>query len=114
MSSLSEENNWEYIKLDNEDIKGYSDDFCVKKLESTKEEDIALCNKVSKHLKRLSGISNDDNRKQGCFYFQYWFYDQIRKQYSTGNTINNKSVSGKLFDLVCNLLLEKNVSYDSY
>ncbi|CAI7721636.1 PIR protein [Plasmodium vivax] len=110
MSSLSEENNWEkhleklssyeeYKKLDAVDISGYSDDFCVKKLGSTKKEDIELCNKVSKHLERLSGIS-DDKIKHGCFYFQYWFYDQVRKKYSAGNQFNNKAVSDKFFDLV--------------
>ncbi|EDL42695.1 variable surface protein Vir12-related [Plasmodium vivax] len=114
--ALLPENNWEkhlenlpsykeYIKLDNEDIKDYSDDFCVKKLESTKEEDIALCNKVSKHLKRLSGLP-DNERKHGCYYFQYWLYDQISKKYSADNKINNKQVSDKLFDLVATTILK--------
>ncbi|VVA00355.1 PIR protein, partial [Plasmodium vivax] len=98
--ALLPENNWEYIKLDNEDIKGYSDNYCEKDLGSTNAEDKALCNKVSKHLKRLSGISNNDDRKHGCFYFQHWFLDQIRKKYSADNKINNKPVSEKLFDLV--------------
>ncbi|KMZ77041.1 hypothetical protein PVIIG_06502, partial [Plasmodium vivax India VII] len=108
--ALLEENNWEnhlgklpsyeeYKKLDAVDIKDYSDGFCEKDLGSPKKEDKELCYKVSKHLKILSGLSGD-KLKHGCFYFQYWFYDQIRKHYSTGNTINNETVSGKLFDLV--------------
>ncbi|KMZ81220.1 hypothetical protein PVIIG_02702 [Plasmodium vivax India VII] len=108
--ALSEENNWEkhleklpsykeYKKLDDLDIKDYSDDFCVKKLGSPKKEDIELCNKVSKHLKTLSGLPDND-RKHGCFYFQYWFYDQISKKYSADNKFNNKTVSDKFFDLV--------------
>ncbi|KMZ93723.1 hypothetical protein PVMG_05307, partial [Plasmodium vivax Mauritania I] len=110
MSSLLPENNWEkhleklssyeeYKKLDAVDINDYSDDFCVKKLGSTKKEDIELCNKVSKHLERLSGLS-DDKIQHGCFYFQYWLYDQVRKKYSAGNQFNNKAVSDKFFDLV--------------
>ncbi|SCA83776.1 VIR protein, partial [Plasmodium vivax] len=85
--------------LDAVDIKDYSDGFCEKDLGSPKKEDIELCNKVSKHLERLSGIS-DDKIKHGCFYFQYWFYDQVRKKYSAGNQFNNKAVSDKFFDLV--------------
>ncbi|KMZ96185.1 hypothetical protein PVNG_05846 [Plasmodium vivax North Korean] len=115
--ALLPENNWEkhlkdlpsykeYIKLDNEDIKGYSDNYCEKDLGSTNAEDKALCNKVSKHLKRLSGISNNDDRKHGCYYFQYWLYDQISKKYSADNKINNKQVSDKLFDLVATTILK--------
>ncbi|GAB70060.1 CYIR protein [Plasmodium cynomolgi strain B] len=110
MMALLPENDWEkhleklpsyeeYKKLDDVDIKVYSDDYCVKDLGSLKEEDKTFCNKVSKHLKSLSGLSDKD-RKHGCFYFQYWFFDQISKKYSANNKINNKPVSDKLFDLV--------------
>ncbi|EDL42681.1 variable surface protein Vir12-like [Plasmodium vivax] len=96
----------EYKKLDDLDIKDYSDNYCEKDLGSPKKEDKELCNKVSKHLKRLSGISNNDDRKHGCFYFQYWFYDQISKKYSADDKINNKQVSDKLFDLVATTILK--------
>ncbi|GAB69669.1 CYIR protein, partial [Plasmodium cynomolgi strain B] len=96
----------EYKKWDDIDIKGYSDNYCENDLKSTKEEDKTFCYKVSKHLKRLSGLSDND-RKHGCFYFQYWFLDQLRKRYSSDNKFNNKPVSDKLFDIVADIIKKR-------
>ncbi|GAB69715.1 CYIR protein [Plasmodium cynomolgi strain B] len=115
---LSEENNWEkrlpnlpayqkYKKLDEVDIKSYNNDKCDK-LANSDEGDKKLCKQILKNLSILKD-KQDKEQKDGCFYFQYWFHEQIRGKYYNGNVRNSKySIANKLFNLV-----EKDISsYD--
>ncbi|GAW84381.1 variable surface protein [Plasmodium gonderi] len=81
---LSEENNW-----------------CIKHLGSTNEEDIKLYNKIAIFFKSLKDELDKEVKKRGCYYFRHWLQDKIsKKYYHRKNIAKNNPVAEKLFDFV--------------
>ncbi|GAW82728.1 variable surface protein [Plasmodium gonderi] len=111
--ALLEENKWDeklpdlpahqkYKELDKPNILNDGITYC-NTMENSDDWDKSFCNKVSKHLKELSS-EKGSNLKEKCYYFRHWFHHHIRKKYYNGNDVKNKSISGKLFDLVALLI----------
>ncbi|SBS94027.1 PIR Superfamily Protein [Plasmodium ovale curtisi] len=106
--ALLKENEWEEKLQDLPAYKIYNEfnreentpdykDFC-KSLGLGDVEAERLCEKTSRILKELSSISISEEWTKRCHYFQHWFYDQIRKKFSTGdNNIARKPIANKLF-----------------
>lgn len=62
---------------------------------------MTFCKKTAIILRELSTIQDRDRRRERCNYFQNWFYDQIRKKFTTnGNHFNKIDIVTKLFSIV--------------
>ncbi|CAG9480892.1 unnamed protein product [Plasmodium vivax] len=106
------ENNWEkilpdlpaykkYKELDNVDISGKSNDYCINYLGRSDGEDRKFCNQIAKNLKKISIEDDPVERRYSCNYFRQWFHDNIGKRYYVGNEKGEKiHVSDSLFNFV--------------
>ncbi|CAI7722537.1 PIR protein [Plasmodium vivax] len=67
----------------------------------------AFCERAVTILKELHNNDNDRNRIDKCVYFQHWFSDQVRKNFSNNDKyFSNYELSNNLFDVI------NNVNYD--
>ncbi|GAW84347.1 variable surface protein [Plasmodium gonderi] len=80
------------------DINGECD-----KLGLNDNDVITFCKRIVTFLTEASRIPWD-KRKNYCYYFQHWFFDNIGKYYSAENKINKEQVVNKLFDMVSSLI----------
>ncbi|CAI7718602.1 PIR protein [Plasmodium vivax] len=77
-----------YNTLNNSNnLNGYTDEYCskVERLKDKYPWICKLCRLFSKNLIDISKLEDEQKRKEKCFYFQYWIYDQIRKKLSGKN-----------------------------
>ncbi|SBT32452.1 PIR Superfamily Protein [Plasmodium ovale wallikeri] len=89
-----------YAEFNNEenipDDKGVCNDIGTSD-EGTK----TFCKQVARSLRELSRMNKGKDRSEQCFYFQHWFYDEIRKRYSNnGKNVSNMVVAKKLFHVL--------------
>ncbi|GAW84485.1 variable surface protein [Plasmodium gonderi] len=64
-------------------------------------EALKFCRKVEHILRELQNIDNTSTWTERCYYFQHWFYDQIRRRFNgEGKYINSTGISVKLFNAV--------------
>ncbi|KMZ92840.1 variable surface protein Vir 12 [Plasmodium vivax Mauritania I] len=88
-----------YKEFDSVDISKETTSQC-NNLGSKEESDKTLCKKIAQNLRKLSTLQGDE-LKNGCYYFQHWFYEQIAKTYYDGKNKNNKYHVGEtLFDII--------------
>ncbi|SBT30949.1 PIR Superfamily Protein [Plasmodium ovale wallikeri] len=109
--ALNKENEWEeklpelpayqkYSEFNNEKNITADKGVC-NKLGDVDDDTMTFCKKTAIILRGLSTIQDRDLRSERCNYFQNWFYDQIRKKFTTnGNHFNKSDIVTKLFNIV--------------
>ncbi|KMZ87224.1 hypothetical protein PVBG_04009 [Plasmodium vivax Brazil I] len=78
----------------------YNDGIC-EKFGITEGEANKFCKRAVSILKDLSSTHNDDERNDKCVYFQHWFSDQVRRNFSNNDKyFSNYELSNNLFDAI--------------
>ncbi|KMZ91864.1 hypothetical protein PVMG_00737 [Plasmodium vivax Mauritania I] len=67
----------------------------------TEDKANKFCKRAVTILKKINDTHNDDKRNDECVYFQHWFSDQVRKNFSNNDKyFSNYELSNNLFDAI--------------
>ncbi|GAW84593.1 variable surface protein [Plasmodium gonderi] len=97
-----------------QDLPGYStykefnsienttnDNGICKRYNISDKEALKFCQKATSIVRHLPSIEDDAARKDRCYYFQHWFYDQIRRKFNnSGKNISSTTNASNLFKVL--------------